>query len=194
MPTTTLTTAQLTLIKRTDVTSAHLLIVARGRQYGRRFTVPEGRTVRHYIDDNHNLDVTVGTFGLALRGRLQPRETHTVGYRIMDYTLIPAEDDASRAASARHPDAQWHRHVDQSGKTPGAHSPLDVASLGEGVPCDIVRLRRQPIGHRLQRKLPRLSQLLKDELLTQYTYIHCLFSRASQDGPTEVSQAPLLID
>ena len=140
MPTTTLTTSQLTLIKRMDMPSSHLIVVARGRQSGRRFTVPEGRTVRHHIDDNFNLDINVGTLGLALRGHLQPRETHTVGYRIMDYTLMPAAENAFRAATARYPDAQWHRHVDQSGKAPGATPPVDAVSLGEGVPCDIVRL------------------------------------------------------
>lgn len=183
MSTMTLTTAQLTLIKRTDVTSNHLLIVARGRQLGRRFSVPEGRAVGDYRDGTPNLDVNVGTVSLVLRGRLQSQKMHTAGARIIDYMLTPAEADPSRVATARHPDSQWHRHVEQSGKSAGAKCPLEVASLGAGVSCDIVRLRHQPIALRLNRKLPRLSQLLKDGLLTQYTFIHCLFSRTGQYDP-----------
>ena len=184
MSTMTLTTAQLTLIKRTDVTSTHLLIVARGRQFGRRFSVPESRAVCDYREDTPNLAVTIGTISLVVRGRLQSQKMHTAGSRILDYMLTPAEDGPSRVAPTRHPDSQWHRHVEQSGKSSGSACPLDAARLGAGVSCDIVRLRHQPIGLRLNRKPPRLSQLLKDGLLTQYTFIHCLFSRASQDGPT----------
>lgn len=194
MPTTTLTTAELTLVKRTDVISTHLIIVGRGRQVRRPFTVPTGRIIRHYIEDNHTIDVNSGTLGLALRGRFQPRETHTVGCRIVDYTLVPTEEELARGAGTRNSDAQWHRHVDQSGRVPGAQFPFDVASLGEGVPCDIARLRLQSMARRLERKPPRLSQVLKNEILTQYAYIHCLFNRSSLDRHTGAAQAPLLID
>jgi hypothetical protein len=190
MPTTSVTSGPLVLIKRTDVASTHLIIVGQGRQAGRHIMVPAGKTIHHYIEDSHDIDINIGTFGLAIRGKLQPCETYAAGQRIADYLLTPAADDASRAATARHPDAQWHRYVEQSDKSPGAVVPLDANHLGQGVPCDILRLRRQTATKWAQNRVPRFSQLMHDELLAQYDHVHCLFSRANRRGPTDASQAP----
>ncbi|HEY7708685.1 MAG TPA: hypothetical protein VIG57_01490 [Candidatus Entotheonella sp.] len=190
MSTTSVTSGPLLLIKRTDVASTHLIIVGQGRQAGRHVMVPAGKTIHHYIEDSHDIDINLGTFGLAMRGKLQARETYTAGERMADYLLTSAADDAPRTASARHPDAQWHRYVEQSDKSLGAVAPLDANYLGQGVPCDILRLRRHTATTWSQNRVPRFSQLLHDELLAQYDHVHCLFSRAKRRGPTEVAQAP----
>ena len=72
MLTTTVTAGQMTLIKRTDVASTHLILFARGKQSGRGFTIPHGKTIHHYIEENCQLEVNIGTFSLAMRGKLHP--------------------------------------------------------------------------------------------------------------------------
>jgi hypothetical protein len=194
MPTTSVTSGPLVLIKRTDIAATHLIIVGQGKQAGRNVMVPAGKTIHHYIEDNHDIDINIGTFGLAMRGKLQPRETYTSGHRVAEYLLTPAADDTPRAAPSRHPDAQWHRYVEQSDKSPGAVAPLDANYLGQGVPCDILRLRRQTATNWSQsRGVPRFSQLMHDVLLAQYGHVHCLFSRANRRGPTDASQAPQVL-
>ena len=192
MSTTSVTSGPFILIKRTDIASTHLIIVGQGRQVGRNVMVPTGKTIHHYIEDSHNIDINFGTFGLAMRGKLQPRETYPAGHRMADYMLTAATGGDPRA-TARHPDAQWHRYVEQSDKSPGAVAPLDVHHLGQGVPCDILRLRRHTAATWSQNRVPRFSQLMHDEMLAQYDHVHCLFSRVNRRGLTDASQAPQVL-
>ncbi len=189
MITKAVTSSQVTLIKRTDVISTHLIIFAYGRQTGRSFTVPSGKSIHHYIEDNYRLNVNIGTFGLAIRGRLEPCETHTTRGRTTDYTLIPAGGTLPRHDTARQQSSQLQRYVEQSDRAPGALAPLDTYGLGYGVPCDILHVRRQPISNLRVMRL-RFSHLVHDELLIQYAHIHCLFDRIQRSGPTELAQVP----
>lgn len=182
MSTTSITSGPFILIKRTDVTATHLIIVGQGKQFGRRVIVPRHKILHHYLDDNPDTHLKMGMFGRALRGELQPRESVTTGYRATDYLLMPTGDDTARPTSARYPDAQWHRYVDQSDNYPGAVAPDASHQLGQGVPCDILRLRRPSVTSWDNRRVPRLSQLIQNDLLTQYISIHCMFSYAPPLG------------
>ena len=182
MSTTSTTSDPFNLIKRTDVTATHLIIVGQGKQVGRRVIVPKHKMIHHYLDDTPDTPLKMGMFGRVLRGELPPRESVTPGNRATDYLLMPTGEDASRPTSARYPDAQWHRYVEQSDHYPGAVSPEASHQLGQGVACDILRLRHPSVTQWVNRRAPRLSQLLQHELLRQYISIHCIFSYAPPLG------------
>ncbi len=189
MLTTTVTAGQMTLIKRTDVASTHLILFARGKQSGRGFTIPHGKNVHHYIEENCQLEVNIGTFSLAIRGKLHPTDIYAAQQHATDYTLTQAAGH-SRRNTRRDPYASLQQYVEQSDKAPGALAPLHASGLGQGVPCDIMHLRPRAVSSWSVTSLPRFSQLINDALLTQYAHIHCLFGRAPRLGAPEAIQAP----
>lgn len=182
MPTITVTDGHIMLMQSTDVVAMHLLIVAQGVLTGKAFTVPVGKTIRQYGDDQIPLEGTLGLVGSVMWGKLLPYETATVGYRAPDYTLTPIRRLVSHSATAPPPYITLLRYVEQSGRESRACDPLQALSLGHGVPCDVLCLRPRRVSSWLTSRMPRLSQLLSESLLTRYAHIHCLLRRAKRSG------------
>jgi hypothetical protein len=179
---------QVTLIKRTDVISAHLIIFARGRQTRKSFVTPADKTLHHYIEENHRLDAGTESFALAIRGKLKARERYMPRQRAMDYTLTCATTASRRGATARQSYEQLRRYVEQSDRATGALDPLDAYGLGRGVACDILHVSDYKITNWFMVML-RFSHLINHELLTQYRHFHCLFDRVDRSGATSARQA-----
>lgn len=176
MPTITVTSADMALMQCTDVVAKHLLILAYGRPTNRAFTVPPGKTIRQYGNDQALIKGALGPVGLLMQGKLHPRDTAPAGHRTQDYTLAPVRGYMSRSGAVDHPYAALLRFVEQAGREAGTHKPLDVVSLGRGVPCDILCLRPRSVSSWFSSRYPRLSQVVAEGLLTQYTHLHCLLS------------------
>lgn len=188
MPTITVTSADIALMQCTDVMAAHLLIVAHGRPTNRAFTVPPGKTIKQYADDQALLNGMLGPVGRVLQGKLRPCTTAPAGHRIPDYTLSPVRGYTSPGL-ASHPYAALLRYVEQAGREAGAQTPRDGLSLGPGVPCDILCLRPRRVSSWLTSRFPRLSQLVAEGLLTRYAHLHCLLSPVERTGsPTGTSK------
>ena len=147
MLTTTVTAGHTMLIKKTDGTAEHLIILAQGTQSGRDCIVPDGKTIHHYIEENYHFAFGIETFELAIRGKLQPRETYATGQRTTDYRLTLARGNPLCHHGARYPEAQLHRYVEQSDRATGALAPLDASGLGLGVSCDILSMRHRGLSH-----------------------------------------------
>jgi hypothetical protein len=182
MPTITVTSADIALMKCTDVVATHLLIVAHGRPTNRAFTVPQGKTVRQYAGDQALRKNALGPVRLVMQGQLPPSALAPAGHRTPDYTLTPVRGYASRPGVADNLYAALLRYVEQAGHQRGTQAPRDGLRLGPGVPCDILCLRPRRVSSWVTSRYPRLSQLVAEGLLYQYTHVHCLLSPAGRPG------------
>ncbi len=102
----------------------------------------------------------------------------SAGHRLPDYTLTPVRGYAGRPGTADPLYAALLRYVEQAGRKSDKQMSLNGVNLGPGVPCDILCLRPRRVSSWFTGGYPRLSQLLGEGLLTQYTHLHCLL------GPT----------
>jgi hypothetical protein len=182
MPTITVTSAEMALMKCTDAVASHLLIVAQGRPTNRAFTVPQGRTVRQYASSHVLLQNAIGPVGLVMQGKLRPISMASAGHRLPDYTLTSVRGYAGRPGTADPLYAALLRYVEQAGRKSDMQRPLNGVNLGPGVPCDILCLRPRRVSSWFTGGYPRLSQLLGEGLLTQYTHLHCLLGPAVRRG------------
>jgi hypothetical protein len=184
MPTITVTSADMALIKCTEAVATHLLILAHGRPTNRAFTVPQGKTVRQYAGDQVLQKNALGPVGLVMRGSLSPSVMASAGHRLPDYTLTPVRGYASRPGAADHLYAALLRYVEQAGRQTITQTPQDGLRLGPGVPCDILCLRPRRVSSWITSRYPRLSQLVVEGLLKQYAHFHCLLGPAVRPSPT----------
>ena len=179
MSITTVTRSHATMIKRTDIVARHLIVFAQGTQTGRSFIVPAQKAMLHYIEENYQIDLGIGVFGLAIRGKLEPRQACRSRERATDYILTQFDPPSTNPEYARRQFAQLQRCVELSGRATDADEPFIVGALGRNVPCDILQVRREPIRYWAKTSLLRLSHLLNDDMLDQYVVIHCLFGRGA---------------
>jgi hypothetical protein len=173
---------QVVLIKRIDIASAHLIIFARGRQIRKSFVSPAGKTLHHYVEENHRLDAGPESLALAIRGKLKMQESCMPRQRTTDYTLTrPATPPTPtrRGDATQYLYEQLRRYVEQSDRAKGALEPCDAFGLGQGVPCDILHVTDYKITNWFMVML-QFSHLLNHELLVQYQHFHCLFDRVSR--------------
>ena len=178
MPTITVTSSDMALMKYTDAAASHLLIVAQGRPTNRLFTVPPGKTVRQYASDHAILRNAIGPVGQLMRGQLRPQAAAGAGQRLPDYTLAPIRGYAGRPGVADPLYAALLHYVEQAGRPSALQTPLNGSSLGPGVPCDILCLRPRRVSSWFTGGYPRLSQLMGEGLLAQYAHLHCLLGPA----------------
>ena len=182
MPTITVTDGHMILMQSTDIVAIHLLIVAQGVRTGRAFTVPASKTIRQYSNDQVPIEGTLGLVGSVVRGTLRPYETATAGYRTADYALTPIRKLVSHPVTTPPDTTPLLRYVEQSRRAQPERERLEALHLGYGVPCDILCLRSRRVSSWLSSGMPRLSQLLRESLLTQYAHIHCLLRCPKRSG------------
>ena len=182
MPTITVTSAEMALMQCTEAVATHLLILANGRPNNRAFTVPQGKIIRHYADNSASRHNALGPVGLVIQGKLSPSTMAPAGHRCPDYTLTPIRGYTSQPGAADYLHAALLRYVEQAGRKPGTQTPPDGLRLGPGVPCDILCVRPRRVSSWITSRYPRLSQLVAEGLLTQYTHFHCLLSPAVRPG------------
>jgi hypothetical protein len=165
-----------------EVVARHLVIVARGLPTGRALRVPAGKSLYQYNDVQGRHTDTLGLVGWLMQGTLPPYETARTGQRTADYTLVPVGGPVRDLISIQSPMPSLLRYVEQSGKTWAHPQALAAMRLGHGVPCDIVCLRPRQVAQWLTSRTPRLSHLITEPLLNQYSHVHCLLSRALWSG------------
>ena len=178
MPTITITSSDMALMKCTEAQASHLLIIAQGRPTNRAFTVPRGKIVRQYASDHAILRNAVGPVGMLMRGQLRPRASGAAGDRLPDYTLAPIRGYAGRPGVADPLYATLLHYVEQAGRSNALQASPNGAPLGPGMPCDILCLRPRRVSSWFSGGYPRLSQLMGEGLLAQYAYLHCLLGPA----------------
>ncbi len=176
MPTITVTSAEMALMKCTEAVAAHLLVVAHGRPTNRAFTVPRDRTVRQYANAQTLRQNALGPVGLIMQGKLPPSAMAPAGQRLPDYTLIPVNGYTGRPGAADHFYSALLRYVEQAARQAGPHaSPTQISPLLEpGVPCDILCLRPRRVSSWFTGGYPRLSQLMAQGFAARYPHLHCL--------------------
>ncbi len=174
MPTITVTSADMALIKCTEAVATHLLVLAHGRPNNRAFTVPQGKTVRQYASAQALRQNALGPVGLIMQGKLPPSAMGPAGHRLPDYTLIPVRSYAARPGAADHLYAALLRFVERAGRKTGPHALPDGVLLEPGVPCDILCLRPRRVSSWFTGGYPRLSQLMAEGFAARYAHLHCL--------------------
>lgn len=187
------------VFKRTDVQSRHVVIFAHGTSKGcGSFTVPQGKTIRHYVSDGlaFRVDVNVN-FPQAMKGELSAVDTSGPGEITPDYKLVKAAGRhlvrtgpvvlgaTPQYLPAKDQLATYDRllnFVRDAGAIEGSQAPDELHSgLGLGVPCDIVSIRNRLFFHGLGNKETTVSLrwLVNHSYLRQYTHVHCFFCRVS---------------
>ncbi len=144
MPTITVTSADMALIKCTEAAAIHLLIVAHGRPTNRAFTVPQGKTVRQYANAQAPRQNALGPVGQIMRGKLPPSAMGPAGHRLPDYTLIPVRGYAGRPGTADRLYAALLRYVEPAGRNPGWQTPPNGVLLAPA--CRVIFCACGPVA------------------------------------------------